>query len=1000
MDLTGRTLGHYRVLEEISRGGMGIVYRATDTRLNRDVALKVLPEDLTHDADRRRRFLQEAHAASALEHPHIAVIHEADEADGVAYIAMELIRGEKLSDVLSRQRPTPARSLEIGAEVAAGLARAHEKGIVHRDLKPANVMLTDEGHAKIIDFGIAKLIESTAGAGAPTQTSHDTGAGVVLGTMTYMSPEQACGDQLDHRSDIFSFGILLHEMLAGQPPFRGKTGIETASAILHEPAPRLPSLGPAAIADAGQEIQRIVDKCLAKDPADRYQGMKDVVVDLRAARRRMDTGPHTAAVAARPAPVALWGWAATALVVIAIAGAVILTSNREPVSVAETGGSSRPSVAVLYFDNTTGDQSLDWMRTGITEMVVTDLSQAGDIEVVSTDRLYGILAELKRQDDRVLSPEVVSAVAERTGVDRVLVGSYVKAGEAIRINVRLQDAKTGRIESSERVEGPGTSALFGMVDDLSRRIRAKFDGLRADASLLTPPGGAPPPLDRGIGDVTTPSIEAYRLYADGISFHNRLREREALELFERAVAIDPTFATAYSKMSVVESNLGHADLRAKYAALALKFSDRATPRERAYIEGWFYAGRVATRANAITAYERCLSIDPAHEACQNNLALLYNNVERHADAAKHYGTLVARGSTIPQAHGNLSWAYNALGDPEKGRTITSSFVKQHPESGAGHRNLAMSLNALGRHDEAVVAYEQSRLLNPGDSTTDMALAVTHLLREDWTSVARMVEPMLVSKDETRQWQGAMTAAAVHLFHGRSVEGIKWSDRAAAAYRTPGLRTGNAMRLKVAALAARGDTRGAISATERAVTAAKDTDEEARARVMLAWLLAVAGRHEASNAEIATLIASIQPVAKARDSRNAAFAQGLVALALHDSKAAISSLTEAQAGLSPKAPSHLHLPWHIPIWSAMGQALLEAGRPSDALPWFRKVAESVNEHAFEPIDYVRSFYFLGRIYEQQGDLTKARESYQRFVNYWKDGDLDRDRVAEARRKIAS
>jgi TolB-like protein/predicted Ser/Thr protein kinase len=507
MELTGRTLGQYDVKEEISRGGMGVVYRATDTRLNRDVALKVLPQDVTTDENARRRFLKEAQAASSLEHPHIAVIHGADEVDGIAYIAMELIRGEKLSDLLARQKPPAARSLELAAEIAAGLARAHEKGIVHRDLKPANVMVTDEGHAKIIDFGIAKLIEVSAAAAAQTQTSHDTGAGVVLGTTTYMSPEQARAEPVDHRSDIFSFGILLHEMLAGQPPFRGKTGIETASAILHEPAPRLPSLGPAVIAEAGADIQRIVDKCLAKDPADRYQGMKDAVVDIRAARRRLETAPQTTAVPAATSPIKVpwWGWLAAAVAVAAIAGVVLFTRNRSTADeAAPTGSPGKPSVAVLYFDNTTGDKSIDWMRTGITEMVVTDLSQSQDLEVIGTDRLYGILAELRRQDDRVLSPDVINAVAERTGVDRVLVGSYVKAGDAIRINVRLQDAKTGRIESSERVEGPNAAALFAMIDELSARIRKTFAGFRADTALLTRPvSGA---ADRGLGDVTTSSI--------------------------------------------------------------------------------------------------------------------------------------------------------------------------------------------------------------------------------------------------------------------------------------------------------------------------------------------------------------------------------------------------------------------------------------------------------------------------------------------------------------
>ena len=537
MDLTGRVLGHYRIAEEISRGGMGVVYRATDTRLNRDVALKVLPDDLTNDPDRRRRFVQEAQAASAIEHPHVAVIYDADEADGHTFIAMELIRGDKLSDLLARQRFPVARALELGAEVAAGLAKAHEKQIVHRDLKPANVMVTDEGHAKIIDFGIAKLIETATDPSAHTVASPNTDVGVVLGTMTYMSPEQARGDRVDHRSDIFSFGILLHEMLTGQPPFQGKSGIETASAILNSPAPRLTGLGPSVVPEASADIQRIVDKCLAKDPNDRYQGMKDVGVDVRAARRRLEsTSQAVPAIAAAPTP--RWMWAAHRR---SISGRdrrrvprFRAPRSRPRRDTSAVSGSTKPSVAVLYFDNTTGDKELEWMRTGITEMVVTDLSQSQDIEVVGTDRLYDIMAQLKRADDKVLSPDVIREVAQRTGVDSVIVGSYVKSGDAIRINLRLQEAKTGRIVTSERVEGPNASSLFAMIDDLSRRIRTRFESLRAGVesapALLvsvraTPTDG----LDRGLGDVTTSSIDAYRNYAEGVNLHERYREAEAAD---------------------------------------------------------------------------------------------------------------------------------------------------------------------------------------------------------------------------------------------------------------------------------------------------------------------------------------------------------------------------------------------------------------------------------------------------------------------------------------
>lgn len=1004
MELTGRSLGHYRVEEEISRGGMGVVYRATDTRLNRDVALKVLPQELTHSDDVRRRFLKEAQAASALEHPHIAVIHGADEVDGVAYIAMELIRGEKLSDLLTRSKLPAARSLELAAEIAAGLARAHEKGIVHRDLKPANVMVTDEGHAKIIDFGIAKLIEVSATAGAQTQTGRDTGVGVVLGTMTYMSPEQARGEIVDHRSDIFSFGILLHEMLAGQAPFRGKTGIETASAILHAPAPRLPSLGPAVITEASADIQRIVDKCLAKDPADRYQGMKDAVVDIRAARRRLDTGPQAAAAPATPAPmrVPTWGWLVAAVVVAAAAGVVLFTRNGGPASdTAVTGGSGKPSVAVLYFDNTTGDKELDWMRTGITEMVVTDLSQSQGLEVVGTDRLYGILAELNRQDDRMLSPEAISEVAARTGVTNVVVGSYVRSGDAIRINVRVQDAKTGRVISSERVDGTSTSALFSMIDDLSSRIRTKFEGLRAEASLLTAPGTNSARVEwRGVEGVTSSSIEAFRFYSEGVVFHNRGQSVPALALFEKAVAIDPLFAMAYLKMAVIEGNLGNFARRHQYAAQALKLADRLTPRDHAYIEAVYYQDIRGSAAKVIAAYERCVSIDATHVACRNNLALQYNGLERFTEAVAQFEPLVQAGVALINPYINLSGAYRALGQPEKAVAVMEGYVKRNPENPAALGPLGAALVGVGRLDDAVRVLEKARRLDPADSGFVNNAVSAHLLREDWTAARTDADTLARFATGVGRWNGAQAHAALNGFLGRSAEAVSWAERAAQADKANGSRSSVGYQILGQTLLARGQNAAAVAALTKAVAEGKATPEEPNAVVYQAWALSASGRPAEAEAAIAALASLAEPLAPVRDGRQANFARGLVMLARGEAAAAVKPLQDAAAALAPRSGGPNARSWHLPIWSALGQALLASARADEARPWFEKVAGSGYERARQPIDFARSFYFLGRIYEQQGDTAKSREAYRRFVGYWKDGDLDRERIAEAQKKIGS
>ena len=1001
MELSGQQIGHYRVHEELSRGGMGIVYRATDTRLNRDVALKVLPEDLTNDPDRRRRFLQEAQAASALEHPHIAVIYEADEVGGRAYIAMELIRGEKLSDLLKRGRPPVARVLDLAAEIAAGLAKAHDKGVVHRDLKPSNVMINDEGHAKVIDFGIAKLIEIATEANSVTKTSHDTGAGVVVGTMTYMSPEQARGDALDHRSDIFSFGILLHEMLAGEPPFRGKSGIETASAILHHAAPRLPALGPAVMSDASADIQRIVDKCLAKDPADRYQGMKDLAVDVRGARRRLDTSTHpTAAVPARRIP--RWALAATAAAGLAVvAGIPLVWSRTDHETAAPPAAADRPSVAVLYFDNTSGDKELEWMRTGITEMVVTDLSQSSDIEVVGTDRLYGILAELKRQDDRVLTPDVISAVAERTGVDRIVLGSYMKSGEAIRINVRLQDAKTGRIESSERVEGPNSSALFAMIDDLSRRIRSKFEGLTAEARLLTAPGrhveeGG---LDRGLGDVTTSSIDAYRLYAEGINLHERFREKEAAAVFEKAIQIDPAFAVAYTKLAVVSNNMGRADLRDKYAAQALKLSDRLTPRERFYIEGYFYSNRPATLGRSIDAYTKCVNIDPGHQGCRHNLALIYQGLERFPESIDHYQQLVRRGGTFAITYQNLANVLFATGEEERALDLISGFVKRNPENAAAHTGLGSILVGLNRPEEALRSFAQAMLLDADNSQPPLGRAAVETMREDWTAAMEIGNALWKSDDQTKRWFGAITNHYTNLFRGRGAEALIWAERMSAAYTSPVPRKASGYVQAVQVLMTQQRPDLAVKAAAQAMAFAKDRPNEANVLLWQAAAQSAAGRQSDAAASLATLTSLVDPLAAQRDGRGLNLARGLAALSRGDAAAATKPLEDAEAALAPRILNALGVSQHVLIWSALGQAYFDSGRPAEARPWFERAVNAGVERISEPIGYVRSFYYLGRIYEQEGNAAKAREAYRRFLSYWQDGDFDRDRIAEAQRKIS-
>ncbi len=317
--MTPRKLSHYEIREELSRGGMGIVYRALDVKLEREVALKILLPDLVKNEVRKRRFIQEARLASALKHPNIAVIYEIDDAEDETFIAMELIEGSKLSDLLARERLPISRATALAVEILEGLSSAHEKGIVHRDLKPANLMVTENGHIKIIDFGLAKLVErvpsvNDADSDAQTKVKGDTQEGQVLGTVAYMSPEQARGQTVDNRTDLFSFGIVFYEMLIGETPFQGSSAVETMSAIIHQPAPPVSRSVKGPLAEA---LSRIVERCLEKDPEDRHQTAKDLLSEVRRAKRDSESGARVADVSAAPGRRRVLGWALLGLVVFA-----------------------------------------------------------------------------------------------------------------------------------------------------------------------------------------------------------------------------------------------------------------------------------------------------------------------------------------------------------------------------------------------------------------------------------------------------------------------------------------------------------------------------------------------------------------------------------------------------------------------------------------------------------------------------------------------------------
>ncbi len=486
--MVGKQLNHYEIVRKLGEGGMGEVYVAHDTKLNRDVALKLLPPELAENRDRLERFEREAKTVAALNHPNIVTIYSVEEADGLRFMTMELIEGQTLDAVVPKEDLAAGGFLEIAIPLADAIATAHERGVQHRDLKPANVMVTDKGRVKVLDFGLAKIHRTVSGPEGMTQmqTGALTGEGKIIGTVAYMSPEQAEGRSLDHRSDIFSLGILLFEMITGERPFQGDTNLSILSSILKD--------DPSSVSDINKAVPipvaRIIKRALAKRPSERYQTVSDMRQDLADAKRDLDTGEALESglySGVRQAPaLARRPWAspgmlasAAALVLLLVVGFVFRDARRGGGVGSPDGfgaiptAAEAPAVAVFYFDNLSNDADLDWLRTGLADMLVTDLSQSPNLRVLGTDRLYSMLEEMGNLDDDRTSFETVQSVARQARMNTAVLGGFARIGDQVRIDARVQDARTGDVLASESVSG-ATDEIFALVDNLTDRITDNF----------------------------------------------------------------------------------------------------------------------------------------------------------------------------------------------------------------------------------------------------------------------------------------------------------------------------------------------------------------------------------------------------------------------------------------------------------------------------------------------------------------------------------------------
>jgi eukaryotic-like serine/threonine-protein kinase len=710
----GTTISHYCILSRLGAGGMGEVYLAEDTKLDRKVAIKFLSAESATDEGAKKRLIGEARAAAKLDHPNICATHEVGEEEGRTFIVMQYVEGETLANRIQRKPLELKESLDIATQMADALAEAHSRGIIHRDIKPQNIMLTARGQVKVMDFGLAKVVKERSLTVSEAETeSLLTEPGTIIGTVPYMSPEQVRGETLDSRSDMFSFGAVLYEMVSGRQPFAAESAAATLSAILTREAPPLARYA----ADVPEELQRIVRKCLEKDRERRYQLMRDVTVDLENIRRERDAaqlsgsrGEQTTrtVAAARTDQLASrhglfrhrFAVGVVVLALIAIAAIVYaLILRRSPAIIA----SEIKSLAVLPLEDLSGGQAQDYFADGMTEALITDLAKIGVLRVISRTSV------MRYKGDRRPLPEI----ARELNVDAVIEGSVLRSGDRVRISAQLIHAASDQhlwAESYERDVRDILALQSEVAQRIAQEIRIK----------LTPQQQA------RLGNVRPVNPEAYDYYLRG-KFHsgrtNKLDNETAIAMLEQAVAIDTTFAAAY------------AELARAYTAKAFRF----LPDEKRWEE------------KAFVVLEKALSLDPdlaeAHFA-RADLLWTPSNRFPHEKAIQEYQQALASSPSLDEAHHHLAYVYYHIGLLDKGLDELQKALAVNPGNNNARMRTGIDLLYQGKYERALAILDSiPRETNPPIWNFQTAWALFHLGRKD--EAATIVEQYLKNypKDE-------------------------------------------------------------------------------------------------------------------------------------------------------------------------------------------------------------------------------------------------------------